>query len=167
MTLRSDQYGTGSADAVVELATLEHPSWDAPIRVVNHPKEGFSLSRLVGEETETFHAYPFALMWPDRNPDQPFAGARFSINNVVAQDGSDEPLVLAALRGLPSRARVRFEAVRLSAPDVVEVRTTRLRLTGIQYDAMTITGTLEMPDFNARRAGYRFTPDRYRQLRVG
>lgn len=171
MTFRADQYGTGAADALVELATLEHPSWSDPIRVVNHPKEGFTLTRTVGEgeaaEEQTFIAYPFALVWPDRNPDQPFAGARFMIGNVVATDGTDEPLVLAALRGLPSRARVRFEAVRLSAPDVVEVRTTRLRLTGIQYDAMAITGALDMPDFNSRRAGRRFTPDIYRQLRAG
>lgn len=168
---RQDQYGTGSTDALVELATLEHPAWDAPIRVVSHPRERFTLTRTVGvgegAEVQTFIAYPFALVWPDRNPEQPFAGARFMINNVVATDGSDEPLVLAALRGLPSRARIRFEAVRLSAPNVVEVRTTRLRLTGIQYDAATITGALEMPDFNARRAGARFTPDVYRQLRVG
>lgn len=167
MTFRADQYGTGSADALVELATLEHPAWGDPIRVVNHPREGFTLTRTVDLEEQVFIAYPFSLVWPDRNPEQPFAGARFMINNVVATDGSDEPLVLAALRGLPSRARVRFEAVRLSAPNVVEVRTTRLRLTGIQYDAMVITGALEMPDFNARRAGRRFTPDIYRQLRAG
>lgn len=170
-SFREDQYGPGATDALVELATLEHSSWDAPIRVVNHPKEGFTLTRTVGEgeaaEEQTFIAYPFALVWPDRNPEQPFAGARFMINNVVATDGSDEPLVLAALRGLPTRARIRFEAVRLSAPDVVEVRTTRLRLTGISYDAAVIAGTLEMPDFNARRAGRRFTPDVYRQLRFG
>lgn len=168
---REGQYGSGTGDVVVELATLEHDSWEEPIRVVNFPREGFTLVRTMGvgedAEEQTFVAYPFALTWPDRNPDQPFAGARFTINNVVAQDGSDEPLVLAALRGLPSRARVRFEAVRLATPAVAEMRTTRLRLTGITYDSVAITGTLEMPDFNGRRAGRRFTPDVYRHLRAG
>lgn len=164
---REAQYGRGAADVVVELATLEHPAFDAPIRVVNYPREGFTLERTIGAEDQSFIAYPFSLTWPDRNPDQPFAGARFTINNVVATDGTDEPLVLAALRGLPSRARVRFEAVRLATPTVIEMQTTRLRLTGISYDAATITGNLEMPDFNGRRAGRRFTPDVYRQLRAG
>lgn len=160
---RAAQYGPGSADILVELATLEHAAWVDPIRVVNHPQEGFTLVSL----TRTFIAYPFALSWPDHDPDQPFGSARFSINNVVAQDGSAEPLVLAALRGLPSRARVRFEAVRLSAPDVIEQQTTRLRLTGLSYTATVISGSLEMPDFTGRRVGKRFTPDIYRQLRAG
>ena len=97
MTFRADQYGTGSADTLVELATLEHPAWEDPIRVVNHPREGFTLTRTVDLEEQVFIAYPFSLVWPDRNPDQPFSGARFMINNVLATDGTDEPLVLAAL----------------------------------------------------------------------
>lgn len=155
--------GDGSADIIVELATLEHESWDAPVYVVNVAEEGY---RLVSLERE-FIAYPFDLSWPARDPDNPFGGARFTIGNVVAQDGSDEPLVLAALRGLPDYARVRFEAVRVAAPDVIEQRTTRLRLTGLTYNETAITGELRMPSFTDRRAGAVFAPDVYRHLRAG
>ena len=61
---------------------------------------------------------------------------------------------------LPPPSRSRTPPTPTSRP-----RLTRLRLTNIQYDAMTISGTLELPDFNGRRAGYRFTPDRYPNLR--
>jgi hypothetical protein len=155
--------GDGSAEILVELATLEHDDWAAPIHVVNVAEEGYRLISL-GRE---FIAYPFGVAWPERNPDSPFAGASFTINNVVAQDGTDEPLVLAALRGLPSEARVRFEAVRVSAPNVIEMKTTRLRLASITYVETMITGVLTMPRFTDRRAGARFTPDNYRNLRAG
>ncbi|MDP1738919.1 MAG: DUF1833 family protein [Caulobacter sp.] len=165
--LRESLYAPGSAEIVVELATLDHPSWVDPIRVVNYPVHGFELVSTVEAVARTFIAYPFALTWPARDPDQPFAGARFAISNVIAQDGSDDPLVLAALRGLPGWARVTFEAVQVSAPDTILIRTTPLRLTGLSYDESTISGTLTMPDFTTRRAGYRFTPDRYPHLRAG
>lgn len=155
--------GDGSAEILVELATLDHPSWDDPIRVVNVAEEGY---RLISQDRE-FIAYPFSPTWPEAGPDNAFAGAGFTINNVVAQDGTDEPLVLAALRGLPSEVRVRFEAVRVAAPDVIEMRTTRLRLTSFTYVATTITGVLSMPRFTDRRAGGRFTPDVYNHLRAG
>lgn len=155
--------GPGSAEIPIELATLEHPSWSEPIRVCNYPEEGFSLE----SRGETFHAYPFALTMPARDPDGPFAGAGFRINNVVAQDGTNEPLVLSALRGLSGEVRVRFEVVRYSAPNVPEVRTTRLRLTGFTYNETVIQGTLRLPSFSDRRAGYRATPDQYRNLQAG
>lgn len=155
--------GDGSADIIVELVTLEHASFDAPIRVVNVSEEGYRLTSL-GRE---FTAYPFSLSWPAHDPENPFAGARFTIGNVVAQDGSDEPLVLAALRGLPDYARVTFEAVRVAAPDIIEQRTTPLRLTGLTYNETSITGELRMPSFSDRRAGAIFAPDVYRHLRAG
>lgn len=161
--LRTAARSDGSPDVVCELVTLEHDSFEAPIRAVNSLEEGFVLT----SNGDDYIAYPFSLSWPSQDPDQPFAGAKFSINNVVATDGTDEPLVLAALRGLSSYARVRFMAVRASAPDVIEAQTTRLRLTGLAYDEGTISGTLELPDFNTRRAGRRFTPDQYPNLRAG
>lgn len=155
--------GDGSADILVELVTLEHPAFDAPIHVCNVAEEGYSLT----SKGRVFIAYPFALAWPEKDPDNPFSGAKFTINNVVAQDGTDEPLVLAALRGLPDWARVRFEMVRVLAPDVIEQKTTRLRLTGLSYNETTITGDLRMPSFVDRRAGGSFSPDTYRHLRAG
>ncbi|MCY1649069.1 hypothetical protein OVA11_19015 [Caulobacter sp. SL161] len=155
--------GDGSSDILVELVTLEHPTFDAPIYVCNVAEEGY---RLTSQERE-FIAYPFALSWPENGPDNPFSGAKFTINNVVAQDGTDEPLLLAALRGLPDWARVRFELVRVIAPDVIEQRTTRLRLAGLSYAETTITGELRMPSFVDRRAGGSFSPDTYRHLRAG
>jgi hypothetical protein len=155
--------GNGSAEIPIELVTLEHPDWEEPIRVCNFAEEGFVLvSR--GHE---FHAYPFELAWPTRDPDNPFAGGGLRINNVVAQDGTAEPLVLAALRGLPNEARARFERVLYSSPDVVEERTTRMRLTGITYNETVIQGALRLPSFSDLRAGYRATPDQYRNLRAG
>jgi hypothetical protein len=155
--------GDGDGEILIELATLDGEGWDEPLRVANLREEGTEVT----SRGEVFFAYPFALTWPSKDPEQPFGGARFVINNVVAQDGTDEPVVLAALRGLLSQARVRFELIRLAAPDVVEQRTTRLRLTGISYNKTEITGALEMPNFTGRRAGYRFTPDVYRNLRAG
>ncbi len=155
--------GDGSADIVVELATLEHESWDAPVRVVNVAEEGYVLI----SQGRQFHAYPFSLSWPKRDPDNPFGGARFTIGNVVDQGNADDPVVLAALRGLPDYARVRFEAVRIATPDVIEQRTTPLRLVGLTYDETQITGELKMPSFADRRAGATFSPDTYRDLRAG
>lgn len=155
--------GNGSAEIPVELATLEHPSWDEPIRVCNVAEEGYTLV----SQGRSFIAYPFEVTLPGRDPQSPFAGSGFRINNVVAQDGTDDPVVLAVLRGLPTWARVRFETVRLSAPDVIEYRTTRQRLTGLTYNETIIQGALGMPSFADRRAGYRATPDQYRFLRAG
>lgn len=162
-TAYAEQAGEGAGEIYYELAVLESDSFEAPLRVVNSHLEGFTLT----SNGEVYYAYPFGAVWPAQDPQQPFGGARFEINNVVAQDGTDEPVILAALRGLPARARCRFLAVRASAPDVVEKQTTRLRLTGIAYVEAVITGTLELPDFSGRRAGKRFTPDQYPNLRAG
>lgn len=162
-TARRELIADGDGEIYYELAVLESDDWATPLRLVNSRQEGFTLQH----QGETFYAYPFRALWPQQDPSQPFGGARFEINNVVAQDGTDEPVVLAALRALPTRARLRFKVVRHSAPDVVEQQTTRLRLTGISYVEATITGTLELPDFTGRRAGKRFTPDQYPNLRAG
>lgn len=158
---RAALYADDTGEMWHELVEITASGLAEPIRGVNAREEGFTLVN----GGQTYIAYPFELTWPARDATQPFQGARMVINNVVATDGSDEPVALNGLRQLNERARVRFKLVRRSAPDVVEAQTTRLRLTNIQYDAMTISGTLELPDFNGRRAGYRFTPDRYPNLR--
>lgn len=160
---RAALYAGDGADAFHELATVEADGWGAPVRLVNSRQEGFTLT----SQGRTFIAYPFTVTWPPDGPDQTFRGAQFVVNNVVDTSGGSEPLLIHAFRQLPKRARVRFEVVRAATPDVIERRTTRLRLTGLTYDALTISGNLEMPDFATRRAGYRFTPDRYRNLRPG
>jgi hypothetical protein len=166
-TLINAARGDGEAAAggalPLDLVTLEHPDWDEPVLLVNNGEEGFRLVSL----GRTFIAYPFQVTWPKRDPDEPFGGAQMTINNVVADDDSDELLMLALLKGLPSQVRARFETVLATSPDVIEQRTTRLRLTGMTYDETTISGRLEMPDLTGRRAGARFTPDVYRALRAG
>lgn len=160
---RDELISDGYAEIYYELAIMEADEWDDPLRLVNSRLEGFTLT----SGGEVFYAYPFRCLWPDSDPEQPFGGARFEVNNVVAQDGTDEPVLLAALRGLPTRARVRFQVIRASDPDTIEQQTTRLRLTGVAYVESTITGTLELPDFTGRRAGKRYTPDQYPNLRPG
>ena len=160
---RLELISDGFGEIYYELAVLESDDWDEPLRLVNSLQEGFTIT----SQGAVFYAYPFRAIWPARDPGQPFGGARFEVNNVVAQDGTDEPVILYALRNIPTRARVRFLVVRASDPDTVEQQTTRLRLTGVAYMETTITGTLELPDFTGRRAGKRFTPDQYLHLRAG
>lgn len=166
-TAQAELLSDGYSEIYYELAVLDADNFDAPLRVVNDHTEGFTLTRTGEAGPETYYAYPFRCIWPQQDPGQPFGGGQFEINNVVAQDGSDEPIILIALRSLPSRARLRFMVVRASDPDVIEKQTTRLRLTGIAYNEGVITGNLELPDFTGRRAGKRFTPDQYPNLRPG
>ena len=162
---RAGLIGEGSDDIYWELVTIEHETLAVPLRFVN-AREGPGFT--VTSRGNVFHAFPFAPTFPPRDPDAPFQGARIRIDNVQGVDASGNPASpIATLRGLATQARLRLEVVRRSAPDTVELTTTRLRLTGITYDIGAIEGTLDLPDFNGRRAGYRFTPDRYRQLRDG
>ena len=116
------------------LLTLAHDSLIQPVRVTSDAVD--TLSR-----GESFIAYPFDLSLPE-DSEALTATAHLSIDNV-------DRVIIAALRGLQDSPAVTVEIVRAAAPDTVEAVFPDFRLSEIQYDAATVTGTLTIEDFTA------------------
>ena len=111
------------------LLTISHPALAGPICVVNNTQD--IVSRGV-----TYIAFPFDIILPDEREDQ-LPQVQLSIQNV------DRRIALA-VRSLPpgTQASVSLEVVLASSPDTVEIQGLGFSLLQVDYDAMTVTGTL-------------------------
>lgn len=136
-----------SSDLPLVLLQIDHADLAAPIQVVNN-KENISSN---GEE---YVAFPFEITLPDTKEDSP-PRAKLKIDNVSREIGQ-------AIRSISSPASVTIKVVRQDDPDTVEMEFTGMRLFHVNYDALSVEGTLEFEDF-AREPypGHTFNPANY------
>jgi hypothetical protein len=104
------------------------PGSGAPIRFVNNRTD-------VTSRGETFMAYPFSVVLPT-DDDQRVPTVRLTIDNV-------DRAIVEAIRAQSTPPAVKLEVVTSTYPDIVEKTIDFLYLRSVDYDALTITGTLE------------------------
>lgn len=128
---------TASDNAIWFLLTFSGPAGD--LRVVNNLED-------VSSRGQTFKAYPFSLnLMEDDGERQP--EIQISIDNV-------DRMIVETLRIDTSPISVKLEVVVSNAPDVVEKSIDFLRLANVEYNALTVTGTLVSDSIMEQRFPY-------------
>lgn len=126
---------TSSPVAWLALLTITAAGRD-PLRVVNN-------SQPVLSRGMTFDPYPFALTLP-ADDSESLPQVRLTISNIDRR-------IVEFLRGAATAPTIAIELVTSAFPDLVEKSLTFLALTQVGYDALTVTGTLNVDDFLAQR----------------
>lgn len=130
------------------LLTIDHSSMEAPLRFVawdvNIPSRG-----------NTYYRFPFEITLPKDSIDDP-PRMQLRIDNV-------DRTIVQTLRTLKTRADITVEIVTTEDPDTVEASFTGFKLSDVQYDAFTVSGSLE-PETLIREPypSSRFTPGSFR-----
>ena len=113
------------------LLTIDHESLENPFRVVNNNEDIVSRS-------ETFVRYPFDItLAEDTLESQPSVQVTF--DNV-------DRLLTDTLRSLSGPATFTVEIIRASEPDLVEMAVNDLIMRAADWDASSISITLEVED---------------------
>ncbi len=107
-----------------------------PIRVVNNNEPVISNGL-------KYEPYPFMLTLPLDTGDK--------IPNITLTIDNVDQMLVNAIRELEIAPTVRVQLVTSAFPDIVEKDLDFLKLRNVSYDAMTITGTLEVASVWARK----------------
>lgn len=118
------------------LLTITPASGGAPINVVNNNES-------ITSNGVTYQPYPFTLTLPLDTGDK-IPQITLTIDNV-------DQLLTDAVRELELAPSIRVQLVTSSFPDLVEKDLDFLKLRNVSYDAMSITGTLEVASVWARK----------------
>jgi len=104
------------------------PSGQSPIRFVNNNID-------VTSRGDKFTAYPFSLRLPTDDGEK-VPTVTLTIDNV-------DRAIVESIRGQLYPPSVKIEVVTSTYPDIVEKTIDFLALRSVDYDSLTITGTLE------------------------
>ena len=133
-----------SGQVLVPIIELRHPSWEAPLRLVRD-------SRPLVHAGQTFIAYPFDIALPD-DDDEGRAVLRWTAEN-VSRD------LVSHLRVVTDKIEATIAWVLTSQPDTVEAGPFDVEITGVTYDARTITGEMTVePVLEEAFSRLRMTP---------
>ena len=131
-------------DGVYLLLTITHEELQETHRLTNAPVN-------VVSRGNTFLALPMEPVLAEDSQDRP-PQAKITIANV------DRRLV-TALRSTIAPCRVKLEVVKISDPDYVEAEMDHFTMRNVDYDALTIQGTLSLEGlFDEPVVDYCFTP---------
>lgn len=114
------------------LLTITDASGGDPLRVVDN-------TVAVVSRGNTFEPYPFQVMLPADDSEQ-LPKVTLNISNLDAA-------IVEYIRESILAPKIAVELVTSQYPDQVEVSLTFLTLTGVTYDAMTVSGQLDVDTF--------------------
>lgn len=129
--LRADAWAVES-DLHLVLLEITHPDLADPIRVVNNTENIIS-------NGVTYAGFPFEISLPESNETAP-PRATLTISNVGREIGQ-------VIRSIVSPPFVAIRVIRQQTPDVIEVEHSGMRLSGVTYNAQTVSGDLVREDF--------------------
>ena len=121
--------------AWLALLTITAPG-EPPLYVVNN-------SEPIVSRGITFAPYPFSIVLPTDDTES-LPSVRLTIANLDAA-------IVQYVRQAPEPPSIVVEVVRSQYPDVVEKSLSFLRLGSVSYDAMQLTGTLNVDNFLTQR----------------
>lgn len=143
-TAAKTQAFANEGDDFLLLLTIDHDDISEPIRVVHNTED-------VVSNGETYVAFPFTLTLPTDRDDSP-PRAQLVIDNVSREIGE-------TIRTISTPPTVMIQVVQLADPDQVEMEIPSMVLRNVQFDAMTVTGDLELEDLSREPFPARyFTP---------
>lgn len=114
------------------LLTISDDSGEPPLRVVDNAEQ--IVSRGV-----TYEPYPFEVVLPQDDSE--------SLPSVNLQIANLDAEIVEFVRRAITPPAIAIELVTSQYPDVVEVSLSYLRLSSVSYDAMTLTGRLDLDNF--------------------
>lgn len=128
------------------LLTISHSTLGTPIRVVNNTED-------IVSRTMLFQAFPFDIVLPGEDPDQP-PKATLRFDNV-------DRTAIATIRSVTSPPTVTLEVVLASQPNTVEISFPNLTLRNVRYDASVIEGDLLFESLYSEPITLPMTPSRF------
>jgi hypothetical protein len=123
----------------IVLLLIEHPDLDEPVRLSSDPTVRLQESPLLYgtvAQGETWTFLPFSLVWPEEK-DEGAPVQKLQIDNIDRE-------LIRLLRSTISPALVQAFIVLSSAPDVIEIEGAPFDLTMADYDARSISMTLNI-----------------------
>lgn len=132
VTAKQAVYATQTGEVFLVLLELSHPQMAEPIRVTSD-----GIATVV--DGVTYQPYPFQIAMP---PDADDAPPRVQL----AIDAIDRSII-QAVRGLSGEPiTVRQWVVLASSPSTVEAGPFEFKMREVEYDAYTVTGSLQYAD---------------------
>lgn len=126
-TLRDEAFASETSDGLLTLLTISHADLNPSLRFVRNPVDVIS-------NGETYIACGFDVELPALDGSLT-PSTRIRIDNVDRR-------IVEGVRLLTAPVSVTLQAVRIEAPDVVELDLSELRLTNVTYDMMEVSGDL-------------------------
>lgn len=130
--LKAMLHAEESGDALIVLVTISHADLAETLYVTSDSVNTVSRGT-------TFVPYPFDLKLTVDSPNEP-PKASISISNV-------DKRIVESIRSITSPPTILIEIIRSVALDTVEVTYPNFELTQADYDAMVVSGDLEMENF--------------------
>ncbi|MCA0961140.1 DUF1833 family protein [Salipiger bermudensis] len=137
--LLAELYAGESSAVLVPLVKLTHANWSEPVLLV---RDDAALIH-AGEE---YLPFPFEISLPD-DRDKGFPVLKWSASNVSRE-------IIGQFRAITGEVLGRVVYVLTSHPDVVEVGPFEVEITGIEYDALTISGVMTIEPILQEQFGY-------------
>jgi hypothetical protein len=126
------------------LLTIQHPALIPSLYFANNNAD-------ITSRGNTYLAWPFQVALPEEREDT-VPTIQIVIDNIDRR-------IMAGIRSLPTAPTVLLEVVLASSPDTVEAGPFNFTLRGVDYDALTITGTLSPEDIlNEPFPQYTYSP---------
>lgn len=119
-------------EVVLFLVAASHADWATPIRLVDDRVA-------ITSNGDTYNPYPFEVLLPDEDADQPQVQTQIVFCNVDRQ-------IIALLRDLSTKPTIEVSLILASTPDTLEYGPAQFELTGYDYDVKTITAILSYED---------------------
>lgn len=139
LTFRTAMNAEETGEVPVLLLTITHEDLPSPIRLSSDPTARLSTDPLLYgtvSRGNQFLFLPFSAILPDDKDESP-PQARLVIDNVDRQ-------MIPVLRSTSTPAKVMMEMVLASSPNAVEIQFPELDLVSADYDAQSITISLQV-----------------------
>jgi hypothetical protein len=137
-------YGNETDEVLLSLMTFRHPDWVEDVRIVANREA-------VTHDGKIFEPLAFEISLPDEEAEG-IPVLRWQADNVSGD-------ILAELRKVTGRITGELVLVLASSPSVAEVPAMQMELYEIEYDALTISGTLTVEPILDDQFGWRsFNP---------
>lgn len=125
--LTAATYAQESGEVLVPILRLRHGDWLEPIYLVRDAKP-------LSHAGDAYQPFPFDLALPD-DEDEGNPVLRWSAQNVSRE-------IIGNFRGVKGAVLATVAWVLVSSPDVVEMGPFEVEISGIEYDAETISGVM-------------------------
>jgi len=143
-------FSSQTSEVFLVLLTVDHDDLDSPVRVTSDSQQTTS-------NGNDYTPFPFVISLPAET-DAELAKVNLTI------DAVDRSLI-EIIRSLTSPPSITLEVVLASDPDTVEAGPFDFTMRDVQYDALTITSSLQFEDIlNTKWPGDSFTPSLYTAL---
>lgn len=139
LNMRQAMFSQETSQVPILLLTISHADiTDGPFRFSSDPTVRITDAPLYGTLSRglPFYFLPFSAILPDDKDEAP-PQARLVLDNIDRE-------IIALLRRTSTPAQVRMELVLSSTPNNVEVEFPELDLVGAEYDAASVTLSLQI-----------------------